>query len=130
MSGLGVFSGPHFSAFGLNTEIYFVNFRIQSECVKIRSRKSPNFDTFHEAGNMSDAKNCLVQVFSCRSLYCSQLHTVPTFSNFTFTFSVLLSKESIFLTASCLPHGHIWTIPKGRAWSPPRSSLRFLTIST
>ena len=31
-------SGPHFPAFGANTEIYGVNLRIQSECGKMRTR--------------------------------------------------------------------------------------------
>ena len=41
------FFGPHFPTFGLNTERYFVSLRIQSKCGKIRTRKSPNTDTFH-----------------------------------------------------------------------------------
>ena len=41
------FSGLYFPVFGLNTEIYGENFRIQSECGKIRTRKTPNGDTFH-----------------------------------------------------------------------------------
>ena len=40
------FSGPYFPAFGLSTERYVV-YGIQSECGKIRTRKSPNKDTFH-----------------------------------------------------------------------------------
>ena len=39
MSKYGVFSGPYFPAFGLNTERYEVSLRIQSECGKIRTRK-------------------------------------------------------------------------------------------
>ena len=39
VSKYGVFSGPYFAAFGLNTDIYSVNFRIQSECGKIWTRK-------------------------------------------------------------------------------------------
>ena len=38
------FSGPYFSAFRVNTEIISVN---QSECGKIRTRKTPNTDTFY-----------------------------------------------------------------------------------
>ena len=34
------FSGLYFPAFGLNTVIYSVNFRIQSECGKMRTRKN------------------------------------------------------------------------------------------
>ena len=40
------FSGPYFPAFGLNTERYGVSLPIQSECGKIRTRKTPNTDTF------------------------------------------------------------------------------------
>ena len=41
------FSGPYFPAFRLNTEKYRVSVRIQSECGKIWTRKTPNADTFH-----------------------------------------------------------------------------------
>ena len=41
------FSGPYFPTFGLNTVIYGVSFRIQSEFGKIRTRKTLNTDTFH-----------------------------------------------------------------------------------
>ena len=43
------FSGPHFPAFGLNTEteIYYVNLRIQYKCGKKRTRKSANKSTFN-----------------------------------------------------------------------------------
>ena len=40
------FSGPHFAAFGLNTEKHSVSLSIQSECGKMRTRKTPNTDTF------------------------------------------------------------------------------------
>ena len=35
MSKYGVFAGPYFPAFGLNTERYAVSLRIQSKCGKI-----------------------------------------------------------------------------------------------
>ena len=41
------FSGPYFPKFGLNTEFYFVNLRIQDECGRIRVRKTPNTEIFH-----------------------------------------------------------------------------------
>ena len=41
------FSGPGFSSFGLNTEIYRVNLCSQSKCGKMRTRKTSNTDTFH-----------------------------------------------------------------------------------
>ena len=42
------FYGPHFPAFELNTERYGVSLRIQSKCGKIRTRKTPNTNIFHE----------------------------------------------------------------------------------
>ena len=41
------FSDPYFASFGLNMERYGVSLRIQSKCVKIWTRKTPNTDTFH-----------------------------------------------------------------------------------
>ena len=41
------FSGLHFPAFRLNTDIYSVSLRIQSEYAKIRTRKTPNANNFH-----------------------------------------------------------------------------------
>ena len=41
------FPGPHFPAFGLNTGRSSVFLCIQSECGKIRTRKTPSTDTFH-----------------------------------------------------------------------------------
>ena len=46
MSKYGVISGPYFPVFGLNTEIYFVNFRIQSEYRKIRTINNSIFGHF------------------------------------------------------------------------------------
>ena len=40
-------SGPHFSAFGLNTERYSVSLQIQSECRKMQTRITQNTDTFY-----------------------------------------------------------------------------------
>ena len=42
----GVFSGPYFSVFEPNTEIYGGNLRIQSECRKIRTTKNSVFRYF------------------------------------------------------------------------------------
>ena len=42
-----LYSGPYFPAFGLNMERYKVSLRIQSECGKIRTRITPNTDTFY-----------------------------------------------------------------------------------
>ena len=40
------FSGPYFPTVWLNTERYGASFRIQSECGKIRTSKTPKTDTF------------------------------------------------------------------------------------
>ena len=59
------YSGPHFPAFGLNTERYGVSFHIQSECGKIRTRITPNMDTFKQflKGSMFKAGLNAVFVF-------------------------------------------------------------------
>ena len=49
MSKYGVFSGPYFPVFGLNTEIYSVNLRIQSAYRKLRTRKNSVFGHLHSA---------------------------------------------------------------------------------
>ena len=41
------FAGLYLHIFGLDTERYGVSLRIHSECGKIRTRKTPNTDTFH-----------------------------------------------------------------------------------
>ena len=46
VSKCGVISGPYFPAFRLNTEIYFVNLRIQSQYRKIRTRSNSVFGHF------------------------------------------------------------------------------------
>ena len=48
----GVFSGPYFPAFGLNTERYEVSLRIQSECGKIRTGKYSVFGHFSHSVNL------------------------------------------------------------------------------
>ena len=39
------YSGPHFTAFGLNTVRYFVSLHIQSKCGKMGTRITPHIDT-------------------------------------------------------------------------------------
>ena len=43
VSKYGVFSGPYFPLFGLNTEIYRINLRIRSEYMKMHTRKNSTF---------------------------------------------------------------------------------------
>ena len=56
------FSGPYFPAFGLNTKRYSVSLRIQSECTKIRTRKTPNTDTFYAVNRLCQ-RNLLISQF-------------------------------------------------------------------
>ena len=63
------YSGPYFSAFGLNTERYSVSLRIQFECAKMRTRITPNTDTFYGVDlpqvkwySISSTKNILDEV--------------------------------------------------------------------
>ena len=46
------YSGPHFFAFGLNTERYSVSLRIQSECGKMWTRITPNVDAFYAVSDL------------------------------------------------------------------------------
>ena len=55
------FSGPYFPAFVLHTERYGVSLRIQSECGKIRTRKTLNIDTFRAV--LNSATDILLAVF-------------------------------------------------------------------
>ena len=41
------YSGTHFPAFEMNMESYPVSLRMQSECRKMRTRITPNTDTFY-----------------------------------------------------------------------------------
>ena len=77
MSEYEVFSGPYFSGFAWNTEIYGVNLRIQSEYRKIRTRKNSVFGYF--------------LVSSCAKLYRSVKLSTYHFKHFliTATFTLL-----------------------------------------
>ena len=55
MSKYGVFSGPYFSVFELNAEIYFVILRIQSEYKKLRTRINSVFGLFSRSEYGIDA---------------------------------------------------------------------------
>ena len=51
------YSGPHFPAFGLNTERYGVSLRIQFECGEIQTRITPNTDTFYAVNWKLNGRN-------------------------------------------------------------------------
>ena len=50
--GFWSYSSRYFPEFRPDTETYSVNLHIQSKCVKIRYRKTPNMDTFHTICNL------------------------------------------------------------------------------
>ena len=50
-------SGPHFPAFGLNTERNSVSLRTQSECGKMWTRITPNTYTFYAVITIRNKKN-------------------------------------------------------------------------
>ena len=53
MSEYGVFYGPCFPLFGLNTEIYRVNFHVQSKYGKVQTRKNSVFGHFLRSARFS-----------------------------------------------------------------------------
>ena len=53
MSIYGVFSGPYFPAFRLSMERSSISLHIQSECLKIRTRKNPVFGQFSCSKSLS-----------------------------------------------------------------------------
>ena len=54
----GVLSGPYFPVFGVNTEIYSINLRIQSKYGKIRTRKNSVYGHFlRSAKVMNEAED-------------------------------------------------------------------------
>ena len=79
------FSASHFPPFILNSEIYSVSLRIQSECGKINTRKAPNTDTFrvvckyefaslnHALRNTFRILNFLKHTFRCEQRRSSEL---------------------------------------------------------
>ena len=54
VSKYGVFSGRYFPTFGLNTKVYCLNLRIQSEYGKIRTRKNSVFGHFSRSNRRSE----------------------------------------------------------------------------
>ena len=62
VSKYGVFSGPYFPVFGLNTEIYSVNLRIQSEYRKIRTKKNSVFGHFLRSAQDSELNEWNTQI--------------------------------------------------------------------
>ena len=77
VSKYGVISGPYFPVFGLNTEIYEVNLRIQSEYRNKRTRNNSVFGHFSRRVNVRILK---VQVSKSFSVYSSFSDKIKMYS--------------------------------------------------
>ena len=114
VSKYGVFSGPYFPAFGLNTERYSVSLRIQSECGRIRSRKNSVFGHFSRSEIFSNFRG----VCSQPSVWVIEAVTVGCSKNI-FEFSpIFMSSNSVFcinITSTLTA----WKVPKYGVISGP-----------
>ena len=66
------YSGPLFPAFGLNTERWGMFLGVQSECGKMRTRITPNTNTFHAVRESLESKfleHLLTKFLICGWLY-------------------------------------------------------------
>ena len=98
MSKRGVFSGPYFPVFGLNTEIYRVNLRIQSEYRKIRIRKNSVFGHFSRSDNLRPT----LDYYIC---YWFILHYADDTIPYVFRFSF---EETIDILESTIQKVSVW----------------------
>ena len=76
-----IFSGLHFLAFGLNTEIYAVNLSIKSKYRKIRIWKTPSLDTFHTVKEVQTAKEANEIIWSSPSSFVKHYMLIGRSSN-------------------------------------------------
>ena len=89
------FSDLFFPTFELNTEICSVYLRIQSECEKIRTRKTRNTDFFHAKELQKELKELQLKVFKipARRLFSVRLlarhYSVAKSYTFVYTFLLL-----------------------------------------
>ena len=72
------YPGPYFAAFGLSRERYEVSLRIQSKCGKIRTKITPNTDTF----------------YAVNLLYCTKFDSKNNRWNFNFSISCIYVEVS------------------------------------
>ena len=105
------YSGPHFPAFGLNTEIYSVSLRIRSEWGAMHTRINPNTNTFYtvliSVGTSLDTGRKLTvpetfqrhQGWLLNVLCTFHLHTVPRgdlVGNILYLLKITLSNKKTF----------------------------------
>ena len=62
-SNFGVFSGPYFPVFGLNTKIFRLNLRVQSEYGKIQAEENSNFGHSNFSRSGSNSHEIIIQEF-------------------------------------------------------------------
>ena len=104
VSKYGVFAGPYFSVFGLNTESYGVNLRIQYEYGKTQIRRNSAFGHFSRSAGFSGIKQL-------EMLFVKQWRS--KFKPFSFTIFILISLYTskkkkilgIFISSNLL----VWT---------------------
>ena len=72
VSKYGVFSGPYFNAFGLNTEIYVIQFEYR----KIRTRKNSIFGDFSRSACNCNIKGNVSYTTNFLQTYLSQCYTL------------------------------------------------------
>ena len=80
------YSGPYFPALRLNSEGYSVSLSCQSECGKIRTRITPNTDTFHAIGgffwkSVSSTALCTYTWWSTRTVLVVALKVAKSNAN-------------------------------------------------
>ena len=122
MSKYGVFSGPYFPVFGLNTEIYGVNLLIQSEYRKIWTRKNSAFGYFFR----SEYYTKWLRLVLWSNVSCSHF-----FQDWPFV-SLLVPQYTNCIYFSSGVHHHIPTVIDIRYYlydsSPPPSWTKFIKI--
>ena len=87
------YSGPHFPAFGINTERYSVSPRSRSECGKMRTRITSNTDTFYAVKPFGILDNEIKYSFFTTFMKTHCLHQ----SNISFSFFDLVISNSYLL---------------------------------
>ena len=87
VSKYGVFSGPYFPVFGLNTKRCSVSLRIQSECAKIWTKKNFVFGHFSRSVELCIGSQSLC--FGFTSEYVPQLSALKLYMY------ILLSRQAV-----------------------------------
>ena len=117
-----VFSAPYFPVFGLNTETYSVNRRIQFEYRKMRTKKNSVFGYFSRSVHIKNWKKKKGQLQVLQSVCQWVLHIKHYLV--TFTEEILNDKFHIFCAVILVERGvrtiffYKTTLPAEFIWSP------------